>query len=191
MSTSEFPEPGQADPNQGRLVAGTTAEIAGRRARTVVLHNSRTVCWMTMGCGIIAVLLGICMVLQGGSLLFPLSAITFIAALAAAQWILGGFMMCLILPWVWKWGTKMLSVHVKFDARGVDLNLGTKKKPIEMFMAWDEVSAIQQKKLGNVWEFTILAKDGSWVRYTSYTFFRSKHVARKIAERAGLTIQKV
>jgi hypothetical protein len=84
----------------------------------------------------------------------------------------------------------MLSVNVKLDARGVDLNLGTKKKPVEMFVAWDQVASVQQKRLGKIWEFTIVAKDGSWASYTTNSFFRSKRVARTIAERAGLTIQK-
>ena len=184
-TTSEFPNPGQA-----AAAAGITSELAGLRAKPLLLRNSRTVCWMTIGCGIIAVPLGICMVLEGGSLLFPLSAITFIAVVAAAQWIVGGFLMCMMLPWVWKWGTRMLSVYVKFDARGVDLNLGTKKKPVEMFMAWDQVASVQQKRLGKIWQFTIVAKDGSWVSYTTNSFFRSKRIVRMIAERAGLTIQK-
>jgi hypothetical protein len=142
-----------------------------------------------MGCGIVAVPLGICMVLEGGSLLFPLNAISFIAVVAAVQWILGGFLMCMMCPWLWKWSTRMLAFNVKLDARGVDFNLGTTKKPGELFMAWDQVASVQQKRLGRIWEFTIVAKDGSWASYTTNSFFRSKHVARTIAERAGLTIQ--
>jgi hypothetical protein len=203
MTTGEFPEENQAGSGQAQasqahagqtgMVAGAAAskpaEMTEHRARTVVLHNSRLVCWMTMGCGIVAVPMGICMVLEGGSLLFPLNTISFIAVVAAAQWILGGFLMCFMLPWAWKWGMRMLSVNVKMDARGVDLNLGTKKKPVEMFVAWDQLASVRQKRLGKIWEFTIVAKDGSWASYTTNSFFRSKHVARTIAERAGLTIQ--
>jgi hypothetical protein len=145
---------------------------------------------MTMGMGIISVVLGVCMMLMVFSLLFPLSAITFMRVLAAAQWGLGGFLMCMMLPWLWKWGTRMLSVNVKLDARGADLHLGTKKKPVEIFVAWDQVASIEQKRVGTIWEFTITAKDGSWASYMTNTFFRSKRVARMIAERAGLTVQK-
>jgi len=145
---------------------------------------------MTMGMGIVAVPLGICMVFEGGSLLIPLNAITFLGVLAAAQWILGGFLMCMMLPWTWKWGARLLAVNVKLDARGVDLNLGTKKKPIEMFVAWDQLASVQQKRVGKIWQFIITAKDGRWASYTTNSFFRSIHVARTIAERAGLTIQK-
>jgi hypothetical protein len=100
-------------------------------------------------------------------------------------------MMCMMLPFAWKWGARMLRFHVKLDARGADFNLGTKKKPDEWFMPWEQITAVQQKQVGKIREFTIVGKDGSWVRYNTYTFFRPRHVARKIAERAGLTIQKV
>jgi hypothetical protein len=194
MMTDEFPEPSQTQAGQSGPVAGAgagnPAEMARHRAKTVVLRNSRLVCWMTMGCGIVAVPMGICMVLEGGSLLSPLSAISFMAVLAAAQWILGGFMFSMTLPFAWKWGARMLSANVKLDARGVDLNLGTKKKPVEMFVEWDQVASVEQKRLGKIWEFTITAKDGSWASYTTNSFFRSKRVARMIAERAGVTIQK-
>ena len=186
MNASEIPEQ-----SQGEAVSGISPELAALRALTVVLHNSRSVCWMTMGCGVVSVPLGICMVLEGGSLLFPLSAINFMAALAAAQWILGGLMMCAMCPWAWKWGARMLSYSVKLDAKGVDLNFGTKKHPDAMFMAWEQVDAVQQKRIGKIWEYTILGNDGRQASYTTYAFFRPTHVARKIAEHAGLTVQKV
>jgi hypothetical protein len=189
-TTSEFPEPDPAKPAEGAVVPNKPAELAAHSARTVVLHNSRIVCWLTMGMGIISVLLGICMMLMVISLLFPLRAITLMRVFAAVQWGLGGFLMCMMCPWLWKWCTRMLGFSVKLDARGVDFNLGTKKQPRELFMAWENVAAVQQKRSGNVWEFTIVAKDGGWASYTSYSFFRSKHVARTIAERAGLTVQK-
>ena len=72
-------------PNQGGGI-GVTSQIAEHRARHVVLHNSRLVCWMTMGIGVCSVFIGICMVLMVFSVLTPLSAISFMRVLAAAQW---------------------------------------------------------------------------------------------------------
>lgn len=203
MTTSEFPgqshtesgqappsqaQPSQAQPSQAGSVAGQPAGMAEHRAGTLVLRNSRIVCWLTMGTGIISVLMGICMMLMVFSLLFPLHVITLMRVFAAVQWGLGGFLMCMMCPWLWKWGTRMLGFNVKLDARGADFNLGTKKKPGELFMAWDQMASVEQKRSGKIWEFTFVAKDGSWASYTSNSFFRSKHVARTIAERAGLTI---
>jgi hypothetical protein len=93
-------------------------------------------------------------------------------------------------PWLWKWGLRMANYKVKLDELGVDFNLGTKKKPSELFMPWDRVASVQQKRVNNAQKFTILGTDGSSAIFSSYTFFRSKRVARMIAERAGLTIQK-
>jgi hypothetical protein len=84
----------------------------------------------------------------------------------------------------------MINFNVKLDERGADFNLGTKKKPRELFMAWEQVSSVQQKRVGNAQEFTILGSNGSRASFTSNTFFRPKKVARMIADRAGLTIQK-
>jgi len=185
MSTNEFPEP-----SRGGVVAGVNSGIAGRRARTVVLRNSRIACWLMMGLGIACLFIGLCMMLMVGSLLFPVSALTFMRLLAAAQWGLVGMVMCMMCPRLWKWGIGMLKFSVKLDARGVDFNLGTMKQPEELFMAWEQVAAVQRKRVGNAQEYTILGRDGCRAVYSSYAFFRAKHVARKIAERAGLTIQK-
>ena len=185
MSATEFPESGQV--GEG---TGISTGIAALRAHPVVLHNSRFVCWLTMGMGVISVLLGICMMLMVFSLLVPVSAITLMRVLAAAQWGLGGFLFCCMCPWLWQWGTRMLGFKVKLDERGVDFNLGTKKKPGELFIAWEQIASVQQKRVGNLQEYTILGTDGSHASYSSLTFFRSMRVAKMIAERAGLPIQK-
>jgi hypothetical protein len=80
---------------------------------------------------------------------------------------------------------------VKLDARGVEFNLGTKKRPGDLFMAWEQVAAVQLKRVGQVREITVLGKDGSRASFTQNTFFRPQRIAQMIAERAGLTIQKV
>jgi hypothetical protein len=84
----------------------------------------------------------------------------------------------------------MANYTVKMDDRGVDFNLGTKKKPVELFMAWDNVASVEQKRVGNAQQFTITGKDGSFARFSSYTFVRPKKIARMIAERVGQTIQR-
>jgi hypothetical protein len=191
MSTSEFPEAGQVpEPGQAVPVAGAAFQIAGRSAHVVVLHNSRIVCWFTIAIGVIGSIFGVCMMLMVFTLVFPLSAISFMRVLAACQWGGGGLLMCLMLPWTWTWSTKMLHANVKLDAQGVDFKLGTKKRPLAVFMAWEQVAAVKQRRVGNVMEYSFLGKDGSRAAFTSLTFFRSKRVARMIAEHAGLTIQQ-
>jgi hypothetical protein len=181
MSTSEAIQPN---------MSGITSEIAGYRARHMALHNSRLVCFGMMGLGVCSMIIGICMMLMVISLIFPLSAISFMRVMAAAQWGLGGLMMCYMCPSLFKWSGAMLHKRVKLDERGADFVLGTKKKPIEIFMPWEEITSIKQQRVGKVQQFTISGTDGSYAQFTSYSFFRPKHIARLIAERAGVTLQK-
>jgi hypothetical protein len=176
--------------NQAGTVAGIATRIAAERARPMVMHNSRIVCWGMMGTAVCSLFIGVCMVLMMFSLLFPVSAITFMRVLAAAQWGLGGVMMCYMCPWLWKWSQGMLHKKVKLDERGVDFQLGTKKNPQELFMPWDIVASVQQKRVGTAQQFTIMGTDGSVAQFSSYTFFRPKRIAKLIAERVGQTIQK-
>ena len=84
----------------------------------------------------------------------------------------------------------MLDYKVTLDERGVGFNLGTKKLPQDVFMAWEQVASIEQKRVDNAQQLRILGTDGGMAQFSSYTFFRPKHVARLVAERAGLTIRK-
>jgi hypothetical protein len=176
-------------PNQGGGI-GATAQIAEYRARHVVLHNSRLVCMGVMGIGVCSALIGICMVLMVFSVLTPLSEISFMRVLAALQWGLGGVMFVYLCPALWKWGMGMMHKRVKLDERGANFSLGTKKKPVDLFMLWDDIVAVKQQRVGNAQQFTIQGTEGSFTQFSSYTFFRPKRVARMIAERVGQTIQK-
>lgn len=183
-TNSEFSNPTPA-------AAGITSHLAELRARPLLLRNSKFVCWLTMAIGILSLFFGVCMLLMAASLLFPLSGMPAGRAFNAAAWGVCGLVMCITCPWLWKLGAGMVNFHVQLDARGVGFNLGTKKQPRQLFMPWDEVAAIQQRRVGNAQEFTVFARNGSQASYSSYTFFRPRHVARAIAERAGLPIQKV
>ena len=94
-------------------------------------------------------------------------------------------------PWLWKMGRAMLGYQILFDSRGVNFNLGSKKKPSDLFLAWDQIAAIKYKRVGNVQQYFVQGRDGSEARFSSYTFFRPRKIARMIADRTGLTIQKV
>lgn len=171
-------------------VTGITAEIAGHRARPIILRNSRFVCLLAMGVGVCSALIGLCMMLMIVSLLTPLSAIGFMRVLGAAEWGLGGAMFLLVCPALWKWVLGMLYKRVKLDEHGIDFTLGTRKKPVELFMPWEQVASITQKPAGNGMQFTITGADGSYAQFSSTSFFRPMRVARMIAERAGVVIGK-
>jgi hypothetical protein len=67
MSAMEF-----SQPSQGGAVAGITSQMAAERARTVVLHNGRIVCWGMKGVAVCSLFIGVCMVLMIFSLLSPI-----------------------------------------------------------------------------------------------------------------------
>jgi len=169
----------------------TTSDIAALRARTGIVRNSRLVCWFTFGVAIVSAFLGVCMMLMIISVLTPLSAISFMRVLAALQWGLGGVMFCFMCPALCQWCLRMLHVQLKLDEKGADFLLGTRKKPEELFMPWEQILRVEQKRVGNVQQFTVTARDGSIAQFNSYTFFRPARAARIIAERAGLTVQKL
>jgi hypothetical protein len=84
----------------------------------------------------------------------------------------------------------MLGYQVLLNGRGVTFNLGTKRNPADLFMPWDQVKVITLRRDVNVQRCSVHGSDGSQATFSSYTFFRPKKVARMIAERAGVTIQR-
>lgn len=179
MSTTEFPASGPG--------AGITSQIEFNRAQTVVLRNSRFLIGLTMFGSIGAAIFALCMALMVFSVLSSSAG----NALNAAQWGFGALALGYMCTWLWKMGRGMAGYQVLFDSRGVTFNLGTKKKPSDLFIAWDQVAAIYHKRVGNAQQYIVQGKDGSEARYSSYTFFRPKKVARMIADRTGLAIQKL
>jgi len=170
--------------------ANNPVAAATHRAQDLTLHNSRLVCGLMFLTSIASAFIGICMFLIAIPLIFPVHNLTFMRALGAAQWALGGVAMMTMCPALWKWTRAMLHKCVKLDARGVDFQLGTTKNPAQVFLPWDQISSVQQKRVGSVRQFTITAQDGSYAQFNSSTFFRPKRVARLVAGRAGLTIQQ-
>jgi hypothetical protein len=182
VTSTEFPDPGPG--------AGINSQIAISRAQPVVLRNNRFLIGVTMMGGIFAAIMAVAMVLGMFSKLFPLSALTAARGWSALRWALSALAMGSMCPWLWNLGRSMAGYDVRLDGRGVEFNLGTKKAPANLFIAWDQVAAIKHKRVGNVQQYWVHGADGSEARFSSYTFFRPKKVARLIAARAGLTIQE-
>ena len=181
MAMTEIPAPGPG--------AGINSQMEFNRATPVVLRNSRILIGVTMFGSIVAVFFALCMVLMVFSV-FGTGGLSGSNALSAAQWGFGALAFGYMCPWLCRMARSMASYRVYFDGRGVNFSLGTKKKPSELFMAWDQISAIKRKRIGNAQTYWVEGTDGSEARFSSYTFFRPKKVARMIAERAGLAIQK-
>jgi hypothetical protein len=182
MSTTGFPVPGPG--------AGITSQMEMYRATPVVVTNSRVLIAFTMICSILFGVFAVCMALMvvsifstggsGGGNLF-----------SALRWGVAALAFGYACPRFWKLSRAMAQHKVTMDSRGVIFNLGTKKQPADLFLTWDQIAAITHKRVGNAQQYYVVGKDGSEARFTSYTFYRPKKVARLIAERTGLPIQEV
>ena len=138
-----------------------------------------------------AAIMGVCALLIIFSLIIPISNLTADRGWSAVRWALTLLAMIYMVPWSWRMGRNMAGYQVRLDNRGGDFNLSTKKKPSELFMPWEQVSAIKGRWNGNVQQFVVYGTDGSTATFTSYTFFRPKKLARLIAARTGLPITKL
>jgi hypothetical protein len=182
MSATEFPAPGAG--------AGINSQIEAHRSKPVVLHNSRILCWTILAISISTAFMVLCMVLYVLTEIFPLSALTVGKGFSAFQWALGALVMFSMCPWLWQMGRTMASNRVRLDSHGVDFILGSRKKPQELFLAWDQVASVKHQRIGNLQYYFVHGSDGSKATFNSYTFFRPRRVARLIAERAGHPIQE-
>ncbi len=182
MTTTEYPVPGPG--------AGITSQMEFNRSKPVVLRNSRILCWVTMSGSFFAAIMAVCMALMVISLVFLSGPLTASRAFNAFQWGVAAGVTGYMGPWFWKLGGKMAGYQVNLDASGVKFSLGTKKAPSDLFLAWDQIAAIKYKRNFNVQQCKVEGTDRNYASFSSYTFFRPKKIARMIAERAGLAIQK-
>jgi len=159
------------------------------RATPVVLVNSRLLIAVTMFGSIISAFFAVCMALMVFSI-FSTGGSSGGNLYNALWWGFGALAFGYGCPRLWILARAMANYKIILDGRGAMFNLGTKKQPSDLFLAWDQIAAIRHKRVGNAQQYYVLGRDGSEARFSSYTFFRPKKVARLIAERTGLAIQK-
>lgn len=177
MGTPGFPASGPG--------VGITSQIEMNRATPMVFRNSRFGIGMVYVLSVVMAPLAICMALM------VMSVLSSGGGLANALW-WGAFALgfgygC---PRWWILARAMTGYSVTLDSRGANFNLGTKKKPLDVFLAWDQITAITRKRVGYSQQYFVQGTDGRWAKFGSYTFLSPGKVARLIAERTGLAIQK-
>jgi hypothetical protein len=185
MSTTGFPVPG---PGVGPG-AGITSQMEMYRATPVVLTNSRFLLAFTMICSIGAAIISVCMVLMVFSIFSSGGGISG-NLYNFFWWSAGALAFGYGCPRLWKLARAMANYKVTMDSRGAIFNLGTRKQPSDLFFPWDQIAAIRHKRVGNAQQYWVIGNNGSEARFSSYTFYRPKKVARLIAERTGLAIQE-
>ncbi len=182
MGTTEFPASGPG--------AGINSQVEIDRARTMVLRNSRFLVAVTMMGSLFAGIMSVGMVFIVFSQLFPLSDFTNDRGWSGFRWAISALALGFMCARLWNLSQAMAGYEVRLDSRGAEFILGTKKRPSSLLLAWDQIAAIKHKRVGNAQQYWVEGTDGSEARFSSFTFFRPKKVARIIAERAGVAIQK-
>lgn len=178
---AEFPTAG--------AVAGINSEVASQRANWVVVRNSRILLGVVYFGSLCSFAMGACFLLIALGTLIS-HAFSWGNLYTAATWVFAGLCSALSGPWLWKMGRAMAFSEARLDGRGVDFRFGTSKCPQELLMSWEQVSSIHQSRSGNAQVFKVTGTGGSEATFTSYTFFRPRKLARMIAARAGIAIQK-
>ncbi len=169
---------------------GITSQIEMNRSKPKLLRNSRILWWMTISGSLAGGFLGVCSALGALSTAFPLRDLSAARGSGILTWIAYSVVMSSLCLYLWILLKPMAGCRVFLDGHGATFSLGTKKAPTNLFIAWDQISAIKTRRAGAAREYWVEGKDGSEARFSSNTFFRPKRVARTIAKRAGLAIQK-
>ena len=164
--------------------------MAISRSQPLVLRNSRVLIWATRGMSLFAAFIAVSLMLLALSVLFPLDDLTISKGREGALWVLRAMIAGAACPWLWGLARAMGEHQILLNGQGVEFRLGTRKRPADLFLAWDQITEIKSRRSGLDQQYLVEGRDGSEATISSYAFFRPRKVARLIAGRAGLAIHK-
>ena len=162
--------------------------MAGKTEGPIVVRNGFYAGIILLGSAI-GLFLALCLAILALAELFPISLLTVRRGVDALLWAAFAGYTGLMAIQGWGWGRRLAFWSVRLDARGVDFRLGTRRHPDSCFFPWDEIKEVRRERRGKAQYFTVLAKGGSSVEFSAYTFARPMRLARRIAEQAGQKIQ--
>jgi hypothetical protein len=93
--------------------------------------------------------------------------------------------------YMWTQGGRIAFYQVGFENEGLRFRLGTEQYPQEQFFAWDQIAAVEYKRIVNIQSGSVVGIDNRLVQFSSYTFFRPKKLVNLIATRTGLPIREM
>jgi hypothetical protein len=93
--------------------------------------------------------------------------------------------------YMWAQGGRMAFYQVGFDNEGLRFRLGTEQQPQEEFFAWNQIAAVEYKRIVNIQSGSVVGTDNRLVQFSSYTFFRPKKLVNLIAARTGLPVREM
>ena len=156
----------------------------------VTIRNSRFLIGAVLLFAVVSFLTAAAMIILALTELFPLSGYTVGRALGVLSWLVGFSMSASLGATMWQASLKMAHSEAHLDTQGVRFRLGTRKKPQEDFIHWNQMAAVRHRRVGNHQCYGVFSRDGQVVEFSGFTFFRPKKLALQIAARSGQSIEE-
>lgn len=169
---------------------GIRQHVSTPGTEPVLLRNSRLLIFLSLLGSLAALFVALGMIAVALTAFFPLRALTADRFAAGMLWAIGAWLMAMSQVYLWRQGNVMSNCSILLDNHGAHFRFGDQKNATEAFVRWNEIAAVQYKRISNAKKFTILSKDTNIVTFTSHSFYRPRRVARLIAQRAGLPLQR-
>jgi hypothetical protein len=142
---------------------------------------------------VIGFLVAPCLGILSLTALFPLHDYTFNRVVAMLGYLVGAYFSWMSGVAMWGSAMGMAHNHAILDAEGIHFRImpdGVRGGG-EQTVAWDQIAAIQHRRIANSQVYYVVAKDNRTVKFDSFSFFRPKKLARNIGARCGLPIQEL
>ena len=160
--------------------------------QALVFRNHRFLIGMVKFSGIVALILGAGFFFAGLVKVFhtPGTAVHKLAGVLGVS--IGAAFTVGLSVYMWNQGGRMAFYQaVSFEKEGLRFRLGTEQNPQEEFFAWEQIAAVEYKRVVNTQYGSVVGKDNRLVEFSSYTFFRPKKLVKLIAARAGQSIREM
>jgi hypothetical protein len=165
--------------------------MANDSTQATVFLNHRFLIGMVKFSGIVALVLGAGFFFAGLVKVFhtPESMLHKLAGVLGVS--IGAAFTVGLSAYMWNQGGRMAFYQVAFENEGLRFRLGTEQNPQEEFFAWEQIAAVEYKRVVNTQYGSVVGKDNRVVQFSSYTFFRPKKLVKIIAARAGQSIREM
>jgi hypothetical protein len=160
----------------------------------VVFSNSRLLLGLVALSGIVGMILAVGIGILAIKAFFPLHGYTTTRVLSVLFWILGTWFTWRLSRTMWNLSFNMAGNRARFDSQSLDFELGPQNDPRDQqkcSMRWDQITAIRHQRIGNMQSYCVVGKDDTCFKFSSYTFFHPKKLARQISARCGRPIEEV
>jgi hypothetical protein len=169
----------------------TGVESAGEKSEA--FRNNRVLIVVVFLASAVGFLVAPCLAILCLATLFPLRGYTIVRVVWALSYFVAAW-----FSWnsginLWRFAVGMTRHEATLDTEGVHFRVVPEKHTSvqEQSVAWDKIAAIRHRRIGKDQFYSVLTKDNRVLTFDPFAFFRSRKLAQRISERAGLPIQEL